>query len=538
MKSAIAGVLLVFLATPFHAQETPSPPEDRCMLAGVVVKSTTGAPLKRAVVYLQRVGGQEQHSVRTEAGGRFSFSGLGPGTYSLWVNRDGYLNIAYGQETPESPPKFLTLKPGERKTDLVFRLIPLGDIVGHIYDEDGEAISGVNIQALRSTYFNGRRQFATTASTSSDDVGSYRLARLTSGDYFVSATYNDPAPSDQGAPVSYVPVYYPGTTDPTAAQSVRIGTGQELPDVDFTLVPVRAVSVRGRVVNVAGRALPGLNVGLLRRDFGMFSYQGNATVDPQGNFELHGVPPGSYVLNVQYYDRGTQYSGRQAVEAGSSDVDGVELLLGPGSEVKGLVRIEGKADFSVTGLQVQLNPREQTQMSAQPATVQADGSFTLEHVADGPYLVSLCCPPPNSYLKAARWGTEDALSDGLNLNQAQASGSLELVLSPAGAQIEGVVLNDEKPANSAVVVLVPDANRRSQMGQYPVTGISPEGRFTFTSIPPGEYTLFAWDKADNGAYMDPEFLHPYEKSGRAVHAEEGSKLSVQLELIHNGDNNQ
>jgi len=44
MKSAVAGVLLVFLATPFHAQESQSPPEDKCMLAGVVVKSTTGAP--------------------------------------------------------------------------------------------------------------------------------------------------------------------------------------------------------------------------------------------------------------------------------------------------------------------------------------------------------------------------------------------------------------------------------------------------------------------------------------------------------------
>jgi hypothetical protein len=542
MKAAVTGVLWVFLAVPLcGAPEPQGAPEEGCTLAGVVVKSTTGAPLKRAVVYLQRIeaaANNEQHSLRTDAGGRFSFSGLRPGSYSLWVNRDGYLNIAYGQETPDSPPKPVSLKPGERKTDLVFRLIPLGDIVGHVYDEDGEAVSGVSIQALRRSYLNGRRQFVTTASTSSDDLGAYRLARLTPGEYFVSATYNDPAPTDQGTPVSYVPVYYAGTTDPSGAQSIRIGTEQELPDVDFTLVPVRAVSVRGKATNTAGWTLPGLNVGLLRRDFGMFSYQGNAGVDAQGNFELRGVPPGSYVLNVQYYDRGTQYSGRQTVQVGGADVDGVELLLGPGSEVKGFVRIEGKSDFSATGLQVQLNPREQIQMGAQPATVQADGSFALGHVADGPYLVNLCCPPPNYYLKAAHWGSEDALTDGLTLNQAQSPSSLELVLSPAGAQVEGVVLNDEKPADSAVVVLVPDANHRGQTGQYPVTGINPEGRFTLTSVPPGEYTLFAWDKADNGAYMDPEFLHPYERSGKSLHVEEGSKLSVQLDLIHSRDSDQ
>jgi hypothetical protein len=264
MRHVGIGVLLVFVAIPFCAQESQSPPEERCTVAGVVVKSTTGAPLKRAVVYLQRMGAagnDEQYNLRTDAGGRFSFSGLKPGAYSVWVNRDGYLNIAYGQETPDSAPKPLSLKPGERKTDLLFRLIPLGDIVGHVYDEDGEALSGANIQALRYSYFNGRRQFFTSASTSSDDVGAYRLARLTPGDYFVSATYNDPAPSDQSAPASYVPIYYPGTTDPSGAQSIRVGTGQELPDVDFTLVPVRAVSVRGRVVNTAARALPGLNIG-------------------------------------------------------------------------------------------------------------------------------------------------------------------------------------------------------------------------------------------------------------------------------------
>lgn len=539
MKRAAIGLVLALLPNPFSGQEPQSRPEEGCTLAGAVVKVTTGAPLKRAVVYLQHIGGlgnNEQYSLRTDAGGRFSFSGLRAGDYSVWANRDGYLQIAYGQETPDSPAKLLTLKPGERKTDLVFRLIPLGDIAGHVYDEDGEALSGVNIQALRYSYFNGRRQFVTAGSASSDDAGAYRLARLTPGDYFVSATYNDPAPSDQEAPVSYVPVYYPGTSDAAAAQSIRVGTGQESANVDLIMVPVRAVSIRGRVVNTSGATLPGLNVGLLRHDSSMFSYQGNAGVDAQGNFEMRSVPPGPYVLDAQYNDRGKQYSGRQAVEVGSSDVDGVELVLGPGSEVKGFVRIEGNADFSATGLQVQLSPREQIQTGAQPATVQADGTFVFERVPDGPYLVSLCCPPPNYYLKAAHLGSEDALTSGLSLNQGQSPGSLELILSPAGGQIEGVVLNNEKPATVALVVLVPDANHRNQMWQYPVTGISPEGRFTLTSVPPGEYTLFAWEKADDGAYMDPEFLHQNEKSGKSVNVEAGSKLSVQLELIHNGEN--
>lgn len=536
MKNAAIGLIFVLTGTALRAQEPQN--QDTCAVSGVVVKSTTGAPLKRAIVYLQHIGttaSNEQYSLRTDVGGRFSFSGLRPGDYSMWVNRDGYLNMSYGQDKPQSPPKPLTLRPGERRTDLLFRLVPLGDIVGHVYDEDGEPVSGVNIQALQYNYVNGHRQLLPTGTTSSDDVGAYRLARLTPGEYYIGATYNDPAPpSDQATPVAYVPVYYPGATDPAAAQPIRVGTGQELPDVDFTLVPVRSVSIRGRLICTTDRILPGLNVGLLRRDVGMFSYQGNSMVDSQGNFEIRSVPPGSYVLSVQYYDRGRQYSGRQTVDVGNSDVDGVELVLGPGSEVKGVVRIEGKG-LSPKGLQVQLVPREQVQMGAQPSNVEANGSFAFQHVPDGPYLVNLCCLPPNFYLKAARLGSEDALANGVNLNQTQPAGSLDLIVSSAGGQIEGVVVSEEKPASFGLVVLVPDSSVRGQSSPYPATGLAGDGRFTLTSIPPGEYSLFALERADNSAYMDPEFLHTYETYGKPVRIEEGSKLTVQLELIHSKD---
>ena len=50
-------------------------------------------------------------------------------------------------------------------------------------------------------------------------------------------------------------------------------------------------------------------------------------------------------------------------------------------------------------------------------------------------------------------------------------------------------------------------------------------------LPPGDYTLFAWESVDGEAYYNPEFLKSYEGQGKALHANEREHLSVQLKTI-------
>ena len=96
-------------------------------IEGVVLKSTTGQPLRRALITTQRMGANDSpHTARTDSGGRFALRNLEPGEYNLWVNRDGYLGMGYGQEVPNGPGKLLKLAPGEQKKDVVFRLVPTG----------------------------------------------------------------------------------------------------------------------------------------------------------------------------------------------------------------------------------------------------------------------------------------------------------------------------------------------------------------------------------------------------------------------------
>jgi hypothetical protein len=57
------------------------------------------------------------------------------------------------------------------------------------------------------------------------------------------------------------------------------------------------------------------------------------------------------------------------------------------------------------------------------------------------------------------------------------------------------------------------------------------GRFSFTGVTPGTYSVFAFESMEEGAYFDPAFLKPYEGSSDSVHLDENSHKTVQLKVI-------
>ena len=52
-----------------------------------------------------------------------------------------------------------------------------------------------------------------------------------------------------------------------------------------------------------------------------------------------------------------------------------------------------------------------------------------------------------------------------------------------------------------------------------------------TDIEPGDYRVFAWDDIPADAWLDADFIRPYESRGKLVHVSEGSVATVQVDLI-------
>jgi hypothetical protein len=159
MKALPLSLIVLLFGGPLAARQVGAAVAEKAALEGQVVKAATGEPLKKALLRLRKADARAQVATAvTDAGGRFAFSEIEPGRYRLSVQRNGYLQQRYGQRAPNHPGTILSLAPGQRLRDIVFRLIPYGVITGQVYDEDGEWILGASVQVLRYMYVGGERQ--------------------------------------------------------------------------------------------------------------------------------------------------------------------------------------------------------------------------------------------------------------------------------------------------------------------------------------------------------------------------------------------
>lgn len=531
--------LAVWLApVPAQAPAQAARPDERCEVAGLVVRSGDGTPLRGAVVALVSRGRRaEPLNARSDQEGRFAFRGVPPGSYRLLVERAGYAQQEFGQRALGRRGVALNLSPGQRMTDLLFRMVPAGVITGRVFDELGEPVVGVMVVVLRRVYREGEPVFEGGESDRSDDRGEYRIFNLMPGKYVVSAT---PVGNLAGMGVrrragskaaeeAYVPTYYPGVSDPETAAPLEISAGQELNGIDFTLIPQRTVRVRGRVIG-AGADRGSAQVVLLPRS-ARTPMRGRAredSVERDGTFELAGVSPGSYILTAMRYEEGATYSAREPLEVGGSDVEGVTLALTPSGVLSGKLVVEG-GTLPEGRLFVRLQPDDPVSRGGN-ARVGADGSFQVRNISAGEYQVTVGGAPEDYFLKAVRRGTEVFANRTVPL--APETAGLEVVLSAAGARVEGQVLTEENlPASGVTVVLVPPRELRHWRAAYRTATTDVAGQIVLRGIPPGDYTVFSWDNDEGEVWMDPEFLALYEGKGQRVSLAPGEVQTVQLSLL-------
>ena len=173
----------------------------------------------------------------------------------------------HGQKRPFAAAQPLTV--AERQSlQANFTLGRAGAISGRVLDEFGDPVAGARVQVLRSRYTRGRRTLAPTGvGDQTDDTGAFRLYALPPGDYYVgaalrAATAETPlAEAQVGAQT-----YYPGTPVLAEAQRIRLGVGEEQPNLTFSLSPVRAVRVSGTVLSARGGPAEDASVRLLSVD--------------------------------------------------------------------------------------------------------------------------------------------------------------------------------------------------------------------------------------------------------------------------------
>ena len=578
-RAVLIIILAVGLAAMAVAQTSQTPPSANAtvlgtsnanaVIQGKVVRLDDGGALKNAVVTAFQGGGgigmgfggqggrRQPQSVLSDAEGNFALKGLDAGTYTLTVTRNGYLRQAYGQRGPNTPGTSVTVAAGQTVNDIMFRMAKAGVISGRVVDEDGEALSGVRVQALRWVYRLGQRTLMPAGTAMSNDLGEYRLAQMSPGQYYISATYmgtfgmainptiNVAGPATGGVPLEqiYPQTYYPDVTDAGDAAAVKVSGGEEVPGINFRLQPARAVHVRGTVRPVALRTFVQL-LPLHGSSAGPGQTRGSQT-DENGAFDIPGVPPGSYVLTGSTRDLQDSYWLRQPVEVGGADVQ-VSAQMQPDVTVSGHVQVEGNltaASASATGgtaprLYVSLVPNGNFGAGrgggGGGTEVDAQSNFAISNVVGGEYTLSVS-RPQDAYIKSERMGDRDVLTQGLTVQGPTAP--IEIVISANGARIDGTVVDDHnQPFSGARIILVPEVSKQSRMDLYRTANSDQSGRFSLRGIAPGNYSLFAFERVDEGSWYDPDFLSIYSDYAQSVRVDESSQVTQQLKVIAASEN--
>jgi hypothetical protein len=495
-------------------------------IAGTVVSKTDGHPLVRARVVIRDVKNQQNFtSMITSEDGKFQFSGLPAGKYSLEGAKHGFISANYEQHDQFSTA--IVTGAGLDTESLVLKLSPNAVITGKVLDEAGEPVRHATVVLYYLNHQEGIDQIHESRRTQTNDLGTYEITPLTPGTYFLSVSAKpwyavhrysdsnnsesqgqaDPATAaDRSLDVAYPLTYYADVTDADSATPIPMRGGDRL-QVDIHLNPVPALRL---IFHVSGD-----NNGFSFPQLEQPAFDGSSSVQidnsrmvSPGIIEIAGIPAGRYNIRFQRTQSTTQINGIDLSKDGEEiDTSQGEAL----SNIKVSVQVPGGITPST---RLTLALRSGSRIPAAWRVVDSKGEAEFQQISPGRYEV-LVWGPGKRY-SIAHISAEGATVSGHTLTvTAGTSPSASLTLVTGSAEVQGTVKREGQPFAGAMVILVPknpegnrDLFRRDQSDL--------DGTFVLFGVVPGSYTVLAIENGWDLDWSQPGVIAAYMRRARTI----------------------
>jgi len=547
------------------------------------VASLTGEMLRKTTLRLQSIGPAQNgtppqsYTESTNNEGKYVFDDVAVGRYTLSAEKAGFVTQRYGARNISSPGIQINVTEGYRASGMDIKMTPQAVVSGKITDQDGDPVTGAQVQVMRNNYVRGHRQLAPAGNAASNDQGEYRIANLAPGRYYLSVNPRNLVPAltggdrsgSKGEQQGNVTTFYPNGLDMSSAAPLDVTTGAEMRGVDVRVRRAAVYSVRGKVMDgrTGAPAPAGLLVGFMPKDTsgsGVLGVLTNLTQPrPDGSVEFRNLIPGTYVLQVLSGvtlngNTAPALTGRMEINITDSNIENLVFTLVPGAEINGTVKVED------SDLQTLLHPaavqNPQAASTAAPAATPAaigprllfalsdaegtgiaspsssqikdDGIFQIRGVGTSKYSWNVLGLPDGTYVKSIRFGGQDITHASLDMTSG-APGAMEIVLSAKAADVSGSVHNEKgEPLAGLYVTVWPKIPDTAGTTGGVKQGITDQnGGYRIGGLAPGDYYVAAWEEIEQGLTQNADFISRFSREASELKLTESAHATLDTKLM-------
>lgn len=533
------------------AAQTPAKPAvQELAIAGVVVNSLTGQPVPSARVAIARVTQGENRdisqAVTTGADGRFRFTGVSRGKYSMMASARGFSIQFFEHHDPYATA--VAVGPGVDSTNLVFHLEPDASIDGTVTDDNNEPIQYAMVRLFQRSTEEGVRKTEPMSQGQTDDTGHYHIGHLEPGTYYLGVTarpwyaqdtgYSRSMMGDRDAlrnqndasslDMTYPMTFYSGAEDSSEATPLQLTPGEHATaDVSMRAVPSLHLRIHTGAADspVIGRMI---FPRVWRRVFdGYLDSVGNAPdswVAP-GVIEVSGLAPGQYVVEIPASNGPNEKGGtrgwyREVDLAGDADINI--------SDSAGFASVSGTILFPAhvpPHASIVLSNATTGESFRSDIDEHGQFDFKSDNVRPARYTMGLEAAEGYSLVRLAATGAKIAgrtLEIGGNAN-VRISG----IATRGAAQVTGTAMREDEPFSGAMIVLVPQ-DPANNLPLFRRDQSDSDGTFTLSNVVPGQYSVIAIANGWDLEWGNPAVLRPYLKDAPTVQVAAGGKLDVKV----------
>ena len=480
---------------------------------------------------------RDRSTTMTDPKGQYILKGTQAGRYTVSARKDGYAWRF----------RRVQLIPGMRlRVDL--KLDREAVLSGRVLTRDGAPLANARVSAWAREFIDGNAIFLYTGGARTDDTGRYRIAGpgLSQGTYYVGVNpknaevqkhYQQDPKQPRKTRFAYPSVFYPGVQSFGDTTPVYLRNAEQREGLDLIVEKVATFCATGSVFfNGVGRGSAEASLKLAQRAKGWGDFIGDGRTSPGQEFEICGLVPGiHYTLTAQVWGEESKLGGlaerdfegnRRDAELGSLDIG--SLSVEAGQPVRGKITIErheSDESFPKNGVLVLARTEGLPGYMNETREIQVarTGEFVFPNVFPHEHWLRVLGLAPGYYVKEANCGRYDLLKEPWQ----PGCGEIHVLLGLDGASISGQAVNEDgKPVDDADVILVPKGVSRKIAAQP----VDQDGHFQFSSVVPGNYSVFAIVGIPEAEAQNPDVVRKYLSDATELDLDPSDRKTLTLKV--------